>query len=201
MRLPLTIAIDRDKVNYKLVVLLNEAYPVGIREAGPNGRLALHAAVDQAKPSIASIRYLSKAAPDTILTPTRPDRLDSPLALAAGRRNSEVTRSLLLAIPHQDPVALRNLNWEARRIAFVLSRLDPVLSAASRESFTGSQRLHGRRVAIGAYSVAATNGTGSDCESDSESVLATSRRDDSFNFFSRLHAANMDIWRIAVTFL
>lgn len=213
MRLPLAIAVDRERVNMKLIIELYEAYPAAIRVEASNGRLPIHIAVDHAEASADCVRYLAKQDPSSILIPTRPGRSDSALHMATARNRSEVIRSLLLALPAHDPPTLKELNWTSRRVAFQLTRMAPTIISQFHRSSFASTKPHGRssgRVLQHPTVLALTSTTSasfsasvdadSDCD-ESDAGMTTGRPEELVNFFSRLYRVNVDSWRLVIMFL
>lgn len=121
-RLPLTIAVERDKVSIPLVHRLCAACPDGLKDAPPGCRLPLQVAVDMPRPVVACVRHLAQQYPEAALVTSRPGRQDSPLALSISRNLSHVTRAMLLHCPSQDPdrwgsamlISMRYEDWEMR---------------------------------------------------------------------------------------
>jgi hypothetical protein len=123
LKLPLTIALERDPIDLEVVRLLIDAYPSSLVERGSAAsKLPLHHLVDMHPTSICAIHLVASLGTAAITATTEPNKRDSPLDLAIARNLHDVTRRLLLLRPEHDPPRLRSLNWRARKIAFVLAK-------------------------------------------------------------------------------
>eukprot|EP00602_Paraphysomonas_sp_CaronLab_P002976 CAMPEP_0185030290 /NCGR_PEP_ID=MMETSP1103-20130426/17167_1 /TAXON_ID=36769 /ORGANISM="Paraphysomonas bandaiensis, Strain Caron Lab Isolate" /LENGTH=547 /DNA_ID=CAMNT_0027565357 /DNA_START=97 /DNA_END=1740 /DNA_ORIENTATION=- len=121
-RLPLAIAVDHgEHTSIDVVQLLVNVYPGSVMERGPQGRLPLHVAVDASRPNLSIVRYLSRLYPASVTIPISESKGDTPLSICATRNLNSLVREMLLARPELDPEKLRELNWQSRRAAVLIS--------------------------------------------------------------------------------
>ena len=123
MKLPLTVALERDRTDLAILRLLHTAYPGGLSERGGSGnKLPLQLLVESHPGNIDAIRYVAQRCTAAITLTSDPIKRDSPVLLSIDRNLPEVSRLLLILQPEFDPQRLRNLHWKARKIAFLLAR-------------------------------------------------------------------------------
>ena len=123
MKLPLTVALERDRTDLAILRLLHTAYPGGLSERGGSGnKLPLQLLVESHPGNIDAIRYVAQRCTAAITVTSGPIKRDSPVLLSIDRNLPEVSRLLLILQPEFDPQRLRNLHWKARKIAFLLAR-------------------------------------------------------------------------------
>jgi ankyrin repeat protein len=124
MRYPLTIAVDRDHADLATVRLLAEAFPNALTVPGLSNRLPLHVAVDAQSPSVQVVRFLMKKYPQAATYscdgPNKGKVSGTPFDIVRHKKNLDLLRCMLLCLPHVDPVTLKDLNWKARRSAFLI---------------------------------------------------------------------------------
>lgn len=118
MRLPLTICIDRDNISLVVVKMLHAAYPQALSERGPADKLPLHVLVEAPSPQSQVVDFVALQYPEAVTMGSK--HQETPVAIALTRDDPVVQRFLLLVAPTVDPLLLRRLNWEARRVAFLL---------------------------------------------------------------------------------
>eukprot|EP01034_Spumella_vulgaris_P024579 gene24579-30945_t len=160
MRLPLTICIDRDHINLKVVKMLCAAYPPGLSEWGPADKLPLHVLVEAPSPQFQVVSFAALQYPEAVTMGSKYNKQqETPIAIALSRDDNQVKRCLLLVAPSTDPQLLRRLNWEARRVAFLLIKattrrasavermaqftLGMVSGGTPKSSFTHQQAVRG----------------------------------------------------------
>ena len=121
-RVPLNIAIERECNNLAVIKALYNAYPEAIGEVGPMGKYPLQLAVECATPNIHTVHFLASMKPEIIQMTTQfpPKINESAFEVATRRRNNSVLRTLLMISNHISPSLLRDLNWNCRKIAFLL---------------------------------------------------------------------------------
>lgn len=132
MKLPLTIALERDNIDLQVVRRLYEAYPQALSERGAGGgggsgsKLPLQILVENylhtPTANLAVIDFIARQDTGAILSTSTAVKRDSPMLLALDRNIFEVSRRLLILCPTYNPTLLRNAHWKARKIAFVLAK-------------------------------------------------------------------------------
>lgn len=121
-RVPLNVAIERECNNLAVIKALYNAYPEAIAEVGPMGKYPLQLAVECNVPNIHTVHFLASMKPEIIEMATQfpPKINESAFQVATRRRNNTVLRTLLTISKHINPSLLRDLNWNHRKIAFLL---------------------------------------------------------------------------------
>jgi hypothetical protein len=105
------------------VRLLLDAYPGALIErGGPFNKLPLQSLVDTQPRNLDAISFLARRCCEAITLTSDAVKRDSPVLIAQDRGLTEVSRMLLLLRPEAAPATLRELNWRARKIAFVLAK-------------------------------------------------------------------------------
>lgn len=122
-KLPLTVALERDPVDLRVTQLILEAYPQALTERGGTGnRLPLQSLIETQPRNLAAIDFVARRCCEAITSTSDPLKRDSPVLVAVDRGLHQVSRILLLLRPDADPPRLRELNWRARKIAFLLAK-------------------------------------------------------------------------------
>lgn len=143
MKLPLTIALERDNIDLQVVRRLYEAYPQALAERGggaggaggggsvgggghSGSKLPLQILVENYLHSphsnLCVVDFIARMYPAAILATSTAIKRDSPMLLALDRNIFDVSRRFLMLCPTYNPTMLRNLHWRARKIAFLLAK-------------------------------------------------------------------------------
>lgn len=222
MRLPLTICLDRENINLAVVKLLCSVNPIAVTErVGNTDKLPLQLLVESNVPNAAAIFYVAKQYPEAITLSYK--QQDSPYTIALNRKFNPVVRSMMYASggpSFLDLKLFRDLNWEARKIGFLLCRFallkhsghvnSPKHShAPALQPHTPRRRHSGAAVSVSELSVSFKRDTGlsmisnisDDSEHSPKTSLSMSKYSISVNFYARLHAVHPDLFKKAVMYL
>ena len=212
LRLPLTIAVERENPSMDVVRLLHAAYPGALQDPGMRGRLPIHVALESPRISVSCVSYLLQQCPSTgLISYSKAGKGDSAVEVASrmrdGRSGSgdELYRAVLRCLPNYDPDSLRELNWAARRIAFVMLT-DPSSSSTSPCQPTDSpRRLSHLRIKFQSSPVYVCANISELLGSSPASSMSPKSPDNSSigkqNLFLKLYYSNEKLFRLAVTFL
>lgn len=121
-KLPLTVAVERERIDLRVVQRLYEAYPRALEERGAGHKTPLQVLVECNPTSLFVVDFLARQHRAAICETSHPLKRDSPMLLALDRHLHHISRRFLTLCPEYDPALLRNLNWKARKCAFLLAR-------------------------------------------------------------------------------
>lgn len=121
-KLPLTVAVERERIDLRVVQRLYYAYPRALQERGAGQKTPLQVLVECNPTSLFVVDFLARQHRDAICETSHPLKRDSPMLLALDRKLHHISRRFLTLCPAYDPVLLRNMNWKARKIAFLLAK-------------------------------------------------------------------------------
>ena len=224
-RVPLNVAIERECSNLSVIKALYHAYPDAVGEVGPMGKYPLQLAVECAVPNIHTVHFLASMRPDLIQTVTQfpPKTNESAYEVATRRRNNNVLRTFLLISKHINPGLLKDLNWNYRKIAFLLVNKTSVdvVDDGDGASTTGvntprslyhktlasiptlaspstTEALNIRIPSPSRLSPSLKGGVSTGRSSLGSDVGANSTQ---VNLFKRLHSNGQDLFRMAVVYL
>mmetsp|Transcript_3945 Transcript_3945/g.6677 ORF Transcript_3945/g.6677 Transcript_3945/m.6677 type:complete len:592 (+) Transcript_3945:182-1957(+) len=136
--LPLHIALDHGAVkSVEVVKMLLDSYPESITAPNSSGRMPIHSVLCSPDPDVGVARFLANQHPDAITLESKPGQNDSPIALCEQIGLSVIHRTLLALRPELSPTLLADLNWEARRVAILISVPPPVVAPLDKEESRG----------------------------------------------------------------
>jgi len=115
--------VERERIDLRIVQHLYAAYPEALAQrCGAGQKTPLQVLVEGNRTNVLVVDFLARHHVDAICSTSHPNKRDSPMLIAIDRELHHISRRFLTLCPTFDPPLLRKLNWQARKIAFLLAK-------------------------------------------------------------------------------